>query len=83
MYDVHLRHIKNMVHYANKEYSTLLEYSVLMPLSGTITSTDPILVSTLPGDYLPIYCYIEKIYKIVILYGKIFFIRILVYCSFL
>ena len=67
-----------MVHYSSIEYSTLLEYSVLMPLSGTITSADPILVSTLPGNYLPIYCYIEKIYKIVILYEKIFFIRILV-----
>jgi hypothetical protein len=30
-----------------------------MPLSGTITSADPILVSTFPGNYLPIYCYIE------------------------
>ena len=40
-----------------------------MPLSGAITSADPISVSTLPGNYLPICCYIEKIYKIVILYG--------------
>jgi hypothetical protein len=39
-----------------------------MPLSGTITSADPILVSTLPRNYLPIYCYIEKIYKIVTLW---------------
>jgi hypothetical protein len=42
-----------------------------MPLSGTITSADPILVRTLPENYLPIYCHIEKIYKIVILYRNI------------
>ena len=40
-----------------------------MPLSGTITSADPILVSALPWNNLPIYGYIEKIYKIVISYG--------------
>ena len=62
-----------MVHYPSIEYSTLLVYSVLMPLSGTITSADSILVSTLPGNYLPIYCYIEKIYNIVILYWNIIF----------
>ena len=61
-----------MVHYSSIEYITLLVYSVLMPLSGTFTSADPILVSTLPGNYLPIYRYIENIYKIVILYGNIF-----------
>ena len=44
-----------------------------MPLFGTFTSADPILVSTLPGNYLPIYRYIENIYKIVILYGNIIF----------
>ena len=44
-----------------------------MPLSGTITSTDPILVNTLLENYLPIYCYIEKIYKVVILYRNIIF----------
>ena len=62
-----------MVHYSTIEYSTLLEYSVVKPLSGTITSTDPVLVSTLPANYWPIYCYIKKIYKIVILYGNIVF----------
>ena len=30
-----------------------------MPLFGTITSADPILVSTLPENYSLIYCYIE------------------------
>ena len=62
-----------MVYYSSIEHSTLLAYFVLIPLSGTVTSADPILVSTLPGNYLPIYCYIEKIYNIVILYGNIIF----------
>ena len=64
-----------MVHYSSIEYITLLVYSVLMPLSGTFTSADPILVSALPGNYLPIYRYIviETIYKIVVLYGNFFF----------
>jgi hypothetical protein len=42
-----------------------------MSLSGTVTSADPTLVSTLPGNHLPIYGYIEKIYKVIILYGNI------------
>ena len=48
-------------------------YCVWIPLSGTTTSTDPILVSNLPENYLPIYSYIEKIYKIVIFIRKHFF----------
>ena len=59
-------------------------YSVFeISLSSTITSADPILDSTLPWKYVPIYCHIEKNNKIVILYEKAFFIRIPVQRGFL
>ena len=49
-YDVYLRQIENISHYSSIEYSTLLVYSVLMPLSGTINSTEPIIDDAHPDD---------------------------------
>jgi hypothetical protein len=58
----------------NTVWNIVVVYSVLISLSSTINSADPILDSTLHWKYLPIYCYIEKNYKIVILYEKAFLI---------
>jgi hypothetical protein len=67
-----------MVHYSSIEYITLLEYSVLMPLSGTITSADPILVSTLPGTIYRCTATLRRLTRLLLYTETLFFIRILV-----